>query len=61
MAVYGGKNMQEQIAALNKGVDIIVGTPGRIKDLLERKALNFDSIEIVCLDEADEMLNIGFK
>lgn len=53
--------MQEQIAALNKGVDIIVGTPGRIKDLLERKALNFDSIEIVCLDEADEMLNIGFK
>jgi superfamily II DNA/RNA helicase len=61
LAVYGGKNMQEQIAALNKGVDIIVGTPGRIKDLLERKALNFDSIEIVCLDEADEMLNIGFK
>ena len=45
---------------LRRGADLIIGTPGRVKDLLERGALRLDSIDYVILDEADEMLNIGF-
>ena len=49
-----------QISRLNRGVDIVVGTPGRLLDLIERKALNIKHVNNVVLDEADEMLNMGF-
>ncbi len=61
VAVYGGSSIENQIRALKKGAQIVVGTPGRTKDLLNRKKLSFDSVERVILDEADEMLNMGFK
>ncbi len=60
-AVYGGEPIQEQIRQLRRGVHIVVGTPGRIIDHLERKTLSLDQIEMVVLDEADEMLNRGFR
>jgi ATP-dependent RNA helicase DeaD len=53
--------MQEQMMALASGADIVVGTPGRLIDFLERKILDLALLEVICLDEADEMLNIGFK
>ena len=59
--VYGGANIQTQIRALNSGSQIIVGTPGRVIDLIKRKKLKLNDIESVVLDEADEMLNMGFK
>ena len=59
--VYGGANIQTQIRALNSGSQIIVGTPGRVIDLIKRKKLKLNDIESVELDEADEMLNMGFK
>jgi ATP-dependent RNA helicase DeaD len=58
--VYGGQSMPEQIRRLKKGIDIVVGTPGRILDHLKRKTLNLDRIRFTVLDEADEMLNMGF-
>ncbi|PCJ23687.1 MAG: ATP-dependent RNA helicase [Flavobacteriales bacterium] len=61
VAVYGGASIQDQIRAIKKGANIIVGTPGRTIDLINRKALKFDSVSKVVLDEADEMLNMGFK
>jgi len=61
MAAYGGTSIQPQIAALRSGVHILVGTPGRTRDLLKRKRLNLDAIKQVILDEADEMLTMGFK
>ena len=60
-AVYGGANIQTQIKALNSGSQIVVGTPGRVIDLIKRKKLKLGHIEYVVLDEADEMLNMGFK
>ena len=60
-AVYGGANIQTQIRALNSGSQIVVGTPGRVIDLIKRKKLKLANIEYVVLDEADEMLNMGFK
>jgi ATP-dependent RNA helicase DeaD len=60
LAVYGGQPYGPQISQLNHGVDIVVGTPGRLLDLIERKALNIKHVRIVVLDEADEMLNMGF-
>ena len=60
-AVYGGTNIQTQIRALNSGSQIVVGTPGRVIDLIKRKKLKLANIEHVVLDEADEMLNMGFK
>ena len=60
-AVYGGANIQAQIKALNSGSQIVVGTPGRVIDLIKRKKLKLGHIEYVVLDEADEMLNMGFK
>ena len=60
-AVYGGANIQTQIRALNSGSQIVVGTPGRVIDLINRKKLKLKDIEFVVLDEADEMLNMGFK
>lgn len=59
--VYGGANIQSQIRSLSSGSQIIVGTPGRVIDLIKRKKLLLKHIESVVLDEADEMLNMGFK
>ncbi|MBI3122817.1 MAG: DEAD/DEAH box helicase [Ignavibacteriales bacterium] len=58
--IYGGQSYETQFRRLNKGVDIIVGTPGRMIDHLNRKSLNVDGVSFVVLDEADEMLNMGF-
>ena len=60
-AVYGGANIQSQIRSLSSGSQIIVGTPGRVIDLIKRKKLLLKHIESIVLDEADEMLNMGFK
>ena len=60
-AVYGGANIQSQIRSVASGSQIIVGTPGRVIDLIKRKKLVLKHIESVVLDEADEMLNMGFK
>ncbi len=59
-AVYGGASMDRQIAALRNGVDLVVGTPGRLIDLIERGELVLDKIEILVLDEADRMADMGF-
>ncbi|MFL2607780.1 MAG: DEAD/DEAH box helicase [Flavobacteriaceae bacterium] len=61
LAIYGGVNIQNQIKSLKKGVQIIIGTPGRTKDLLKRNLLKLELVERVILDEADEMLSMGFK
>ncbi|MET2984280.1 DEAD/DEAH box helicase [Aureibaculum conchae] len=61
VTVYGGANIDEQIRGLKKGAQIVVGTPGRTVDLIKRKQLKLKDIEWVVLDEADEMLNMGFK
>jgi len=61
VAVYGGASIGLQIRDLKKGVQIIVATPGRLIDLIERKAINLEQIKYVVLDEADEMLNMGFQ
>ncbi|HVT87122.1 MAG TPA: DEAD/DEAH box helicase [Chitinophagaceae bacterium] len=60
-AVYGGTSIGMQIRDLKKGTHIVVATPGRLIDLIERKAINLEKIHYVVLDEADEMLNMGFK
>lgn len=59
--IYGGASMDVQIRAIKKRAQIVVGTPGRTKDLLKRKKLFIDRVERVILDEADEMLSMGFK
>jgi len=61
LAVYGGTSIGQQIRDLKRGVQIVVATPGRLIDLIERKAINLEQIEYVVLDEADEMLNMGFQ
>ena len=58
--IYGGQSMELQLRSLKKGVDIVVGTPGRIIDHLRRKTLKLNRISYMVLDEADEMLNMGF-
>ncbi|MBL5830410.1 DEAD/DEAH box helicase [Heyndrickxia sporothermodurans] len=60
LAVYGGQDIQRQIKALKKGPQIIVGTPGRILDHIKRRTLKLDQVSTLVLDEADEMLNMGF-
>lgn len=60
-AVFGGSNLDRQINAVKKNPEIVVGTPGRLIDLLKRKALNLSMIKTVVLDEADEMLDMGFR
>jgi ATP-dependent RNA helicase DeaD len=60
-AVYGGTPIGQQIRDLKRGVQIVVATPGRLIDLIERKAINLEQIAYVVLDEADEMLNMGFQ
>ncbi|WP_455165828.1 DEAD/DEAH box helicase [Streptococcus sp.] len=59
-SVYGGSSIEKQIKALKSGAHIVVGTPGRLLDLIKRKALKLQDIETLILDEADEMLNMGF-
>src|SRR5690242_1666141 len=61
VAVYGGASIGMQIRDIKKGVQIVVATPGRLIDLIERKAINLEQIKYVVLDEADEMLNMGFQ
>lgn len=61
VAVYGGASISEQIRKVKKGAQIIVATPGRLIDLVDRKAINLSTVRYVVLDESDEMLNMGFK
>ena len=61
VAVYGGTSIGAQIRDLKRGIQIVVATPGRLIDLIERKAINLEQIKYVVLDEADEMLNMGFQ
>jgi len=60
-ACVGGTNVREDMAKLQEGVQVVVGTPGRVFDMINRRALRTDHIKIFCLDEADEMLSRGFK
>lgn len=60
VSVYGGSEIEKQIKQIKKGADIVVGTPGRIQDLMRRKVLKLENIQYLVLDEADEMLNMGF-
>ena len=60
LAVYGGESINKQVHALSNGVQIVVGTPGRLIDLMERRVLNLGSVKMVVLDEADRMLDMGF-
>ncbi len=60
LPIYGGQSIERQIKALRKGVDIVVGTPGRLLDLIRRKAIDLSAVRFTVLDEADEMLNMGF-
>ncbi len=61
LAVYGGTNIEPQIRALQHGVDIIVATPGRLMDLMNRGVADLSKVQHVVLDEADEMLSMGFQ
>ncbi|WP_067139741.1 DEAD/DEAH box helicase [Oceanivirga salmonicida] len=60
LSVYGGASIETQLRSLKRGVDIVVGTPGRIMDMMRKRALILDDLEYFILDEADEMLNMGF-
>jgi ATP-dependent RNA helicase DeaD len=60
LAIYGGQPYGRQIRGLQKGTDIVVGTPGRLLDLIKQKALDLSGVQTVVLDEADEMLSMGF-
>lgn len=60
LAIYGGQPYGRQIRGLKKGVDIVVGTPGRLLDLIKQKALDLSGVKTMVLDEADEMLSMGF-
>ncbi|MNJ84619.1 DEAD-box ATP-dependent RNA helicase CshA [compost metagenome] len=61
VAVYGGTDIRKQMSDIKRGATIVVATPGRLVDLINRKAINLKTVETVVLDEADEMLNMGFK
>ena len=61
LAIYGGQNFSRQLASLRKKPQVIVGTPGRVLDHLSRHTLKFDNVKMLVLDEADEMLNMGFR
>lgn len=60
-AVYGGASMEKQIHELKRGANIVIGTPGRVLDHIRRKTLRLDNLRCIILDEADEMLNMGFR
>jgi len=61
VAVYGGANISTQIKALRNGCQVVIGTPGRMLDLINRKQLDVRNVRTLVLDEADEMLNMGFQ
>ncbi|MFD2598634.1 DEAD/DEAH box helicase [Sphingobacterium corticis] len=61
VAVYGGANISDQLRQIRRGVQIVVATPGRMLDIIGRKAIDFSDVNYVVLDEADEMLNMGFQ
>ncbi len=61
LPIYGGQPIERQIRALRQGVQIIIGTPGRVMDHLDRRTLKMDGVKIIILDEADEMLDMGFR
>ncbi len=61
LPVYGGQEISKQIRSLKSGVQIIIGTPGRVMDHMRRKTVKFDHVNMIILDEADEMLNMGFR
>ncbi|MDR0986613.1 MAG: DEAD/DEAH box helicase [Ruminococcus sp.] len=61
VAIFGGADIEKQIWNLRRGANIVIGTPGRVIDHLERKTLKLDAVRTVVLDEADEMLNMGFR
>jgi ATP-dependent RNA helicase DeaD len=61
VAVYGGANISDQLRQIRRGVQIVVATPGRMLDIIGRKAIDFSNVKYVVLDEADEMLNMGFQ
>ncbi|SFD50434.1 ATP-dependent RNA helicase DeaD [Chitinophaga sp. CF118] len=61
VAVYGGSSIVQQLRDLKRGVHIVIATPGRLLDIIERKAVNFTNVRYAILDEADEMLNMGFQ
>lgn len=61
LPIYGGQDISRQIKALKGGATIIIGTPGRVMDHLRRKTIRCDYINTIVLDEADEMLNMGFR
>ena len=61
LPVYGGQPIDRQIRALRRGVQVIIGTPGRVMDHLDRRTLKMDGVKIIILDEADEMLDMGFR
>lgn len=61
VAIYGGESIDKQIRILKKGVQIVVGTPGRVQDHMSRGTLKLDNVGIIVLDEADEMLDMGFR
>ena len=61
LAIYGGANISTQIKALKKNIQIVIATPGRLMDLMRRKAIRLDSVSYFVLDEADEMLRMGFR
>ena len=61
VAIYGGASISEQANQVKHGAQIIVATPGRLKDLIKRKKVDLKNVDVVVLDEADEMLNMGFK
>lgn len=60
LAMYGGTEIQPQVEALIEGVDLLVATPGRLLDMYTRRALHFDEVEVLVMDEADKMLDMGF-
>ncbi len=61
LPIYGGQEISKQIRSLRGGIQVIVGTPGRLMDHMRRKTIRFDNLKIIILDEADEMLNMGFR
>lgn len=61
LGVYGGDPITRQAGRLSKGVDVVVATPGRMIDMLDRAYISLSSIQVICLDEADEMLKQGFQ
>ncbi|GAB4859687.1 DEAD-box ATP-dependent RNA helicase 53, mitochondrial [Ancistrocladus abbreviatus] len=61
LCVYGGTPINSQMRFLDRGVDAVVGTPGRVIDLMKRGALNLSKVQFIVVDEADQMLNVGFE